>query len=73
MMLFTGEEADTAGLPAERWEEARALKRTWELGEELEELAPQAVTDWDRIEAIAGELGLIARAMKGHRGPPQVH
>jgi DNA-binding transcriptional ArsR family regulator len=70
MMLFTGEQTDHGDAPTEPWDEAQALKRTWELGEELEDLAPREVTDWDRIETLAGELRLIARAMKAHRRPP---
>lgn len=69
MMLFTGEQADPIEFSGERWQEAQALKRTWELGEELEDVATQTVTDWDRIDAIAGELHLIARSMKPVVGP----
>lgn len=69
MMLFTSELGDAAAtIPDSRWEESHALSRTWELSEELEDLAPRATPDWSRIEAIAGELQLIARSMKARVG-----
>lgn len=76
MMLFTGEHAETdAHVPSPRWDEEEALRRVWDLTEMLAEITPRAITNWDAIAAIAGELRLIAKSMKEHSddAPTQRH
>lgn len=70
LMLFTGEHAEIDALPASQGTDDDALKRIWELSEELDAVGVQAATDWGRVHAIAEELRLIARAMKDEPDVP---
>lgn len=71
MMLFAGEQADTPAYPTPSpLDEEDALRRTWELSEELEAIVPCAATDWGRIHDLADELRLIARSMQALPRPP---
>lgn len=70
LMAFTderdGEEA--AGFLARHARDADAGTRIWELVEALGDLAIRPAPDWARIEALAGEVALIARSALGRPG-----
>jgi len=74
MMLFSDEQqlppprpprrpADADGADAEP-----VLRRSWALVEELHDALVLEPVDWDRVEQMAGQLRLIARASKGEAG-----
>ena len=70
MMLFTGEQPEIdAPAPSGRSSD-EALKRIWELSEELDSVGTRSTTDWSSIHSIAEELRLLARSMKDIREAP---
>lgn len=71
MMLYTGDhsEAAPAYTPAASVSEDEALCRTWDLMERIdaESTGPESVR-WERIEALAEEIRLVARGRRSRRG-----
>ena len=65
LMLFAGDHAQTeVEPPAPEFGEDEALERATTVIESLEATVVEPTTAWDRIEAMAEELRLLARAAK---------
>ncbi|HWT94269.1 MAG TPA: winged helix-turn-helix domain-containing protein [Solirubrobacteraceae bacterium] len=69
IMLFTGERTAAEPPPVARRNHDDAVATVWELTEELADLPLEPDVDWDRVEALAEQVRLIARGMQR---PPSV-